>query len=86
MLLLVGDLIEGERAVSYGAEEGALACVDPQVIEEVVPLTENFLACLVVFIAYEDALPPACLGTVELHLREFSCHRYIQTTFEQRQV
>ena len=86
MLLLVGDLIEGERAVADGAEEGALACVDPQVIEEVVPLAENFLACLVVFIANKDALPSPSLGAVELHLREFSCHRYIQTTFEERQV
>jgi hypothetical protein len=33
VLLLVGDLIEGEGAVSYGAEEGTLAGMDPQVIE-----------------------------------------------------
>ena len=56
VLLLIRYLIKLDKAAVHGAEEGALPCVDPQMVKQVVPLPENLRARPVVLFAEEYAL------------------------------
>lgn len=48
MLSLVGHLVESEAAPLYGTQEGSLACVDAEVVEEIVPLGKELATARVV--------------------------------------
>ena len=48
MFVEVGPLSEAEPAVLVGADVGSLIGVDPEMIEEIVPLPEPLVAVLVV--------------------------------------
>ena len=68
MLLLIRCLVEGELAGGNRTEKRPLACVDPQMVEQVVPLTEQFLAAEILLIAGEYLLAPTGGLIVKLNL------------------
>lgn len=54
MLVEVGPLCEAESTVVEGAHVGALVGVDAQVVEEIVPFTEPFVAAIVITFEHLD--------------------------------
>lgn len=48
VFLLIGDLVEGHAAPLDRTLEGLLPCVYPQVVEEVVPFSEQFPTAIVI--------------------------------------
>lgn len=52
MFIQIRSLSEAESTVGEGAAVGSFICVDPQVVEEVVPLPEMFAT--VVMVAFQD--------------------------------
>lgn len=72
MLFLVWNLVECEFAVPHWAEKRSLASVDPQVVEKIVPFSEDLLALIVIFVTREDALAPSSLDIEKFYLREIS--------------
>jgi hypothetical protein len=63
VLVQVGFLRKAEVAALDQTGVGSLACVDPQVVEEVVPFTEMFATILV--IALKDLNVPFGFGIFE---------------------
>lgn len=86
VLLLVGYLVECELAIPHWAEERSLACVNPQVVEEIVPFPEDFFALIVIFVTWEDALAPSGLDIEKFYLCKISRSRNMDSAIEMHHV
>lgn len=84
VLLLVGDLIEGNAAPLHRADERTLARVHSQMVEKIVPLRENFTAARVV--AGERACHSACLDSQIADVAESSSIGYVGLSFEKGHI
>lgn len=72
MFLLVRELVECEFATIHWTQKRAFKCVNAQMVEQIMPFSEEFLAFVVVFIADEHTKTPPCPFVGKLHLGECS--------------
>jgi hypothetical protein len=86
VLFLIGNLVESIVTISYGALERLLTCVDPHVVEEIMPFFEQFFASEIIFFTEKGALCSLSVSIIKLYLSKVSCRRNMQTAIEFFQI